>query len=240
LDISAVWTGTVMMIYGGNSGVVQSWGNLYNPATDVWTSTSTVGAVGRARYTLVWTGKKVIVVGGQANYSTVIGDTGLYDPVADTWTTGAAAYPRQWAHSVWTGKEMVVRGGLSPTSNIPEIRGQAYNPQTNQWRDISQVNAPAGAYLAPVVWTGEEMMVWGGGYSGGNDPTNAAGRYNPATDTWAALSLSGAPTFRDGLTSVWTGTEMVVWGGQSSTSYPDDGGRYFPASNTWLPMAPAY
>ncbi len=60
------------------------------------------------------------------------------------------------------------------------------------------------------VWTGTEMIVWGGGFP----QTNTGGRYDPATDTWAATGLSGAPSARLGHTAVWTGTEMIVWGGR--------------------------
>ena len=46
------------------------------------------------------------------------------------------------------------------------------------------------------VWTGSEMIVWGGDYM----PTrylNTGGRYNPSTDTWTATSTTNAPTARD-------------------------------------------
>ena len=50
---------------------------------------------------------------------------------------------------------------------------------------------------------------------------NTGGRYNPSTDSWTATSTINAPTARDYHTAVWTGTEMIVWGGYS------DGGILF-------------
>ncbi len=41
-------------------------------------------------------------------------------------------------------------------------------------------------------------------------PSNA--RYNPATDTWSAISTVNEPSPRDRHVSVWTGTRMVIWG----------------------------
>lgn len=44
--------------------------------------------------------------------------------------------------------------------------------------------------------------------------------YNPATNTWSALPpapLDG----RSGPVSVWTGHQMIVWGGEFRTSYTD-------------------
>ena len=42
---------------------------------------------------------------------------------------------------------------------------------------------------------------------------NSGGRYNPSTDSWTATSTTDAPAARAGHTAVWTGSEMIVWGG---------------------------
>lgn len=48
------------------------------------------------------------------------------------------------------------------------------------------------------------------------------------------LSSTGVPTSRSSHTAVWTGSEMIIWGGQdSSGSRYNSGGRYFPATDTW-------
>ena len=52
------------------------------------------------------------------------------------------------------------------------------------------------------------MIVWGG-----NGLFNTGGRYNPSTDSWTATSTTNAPDARYGHTAVWTGSEMIVWGG---------------------------
>jgi N-acetylneuraminic acid mutarotase len=85
------------------------------------------------------------------------------------------------------------------------------------------------------VWTGEEMIVWGGASQTSGDgtvPFTDGAAYNPATDTWRAIRP--APnTGLFGATAVWTGTEMLVWGGYDDTSYSNRGYRYNPASDTW-------
>ncbi len=65
------------------------------------------------------------------------------------------------------------------------------------------------------------MVVWGGEDSF-NTPLNTGGRYNPGTDIWAATSTTNAPTARQQHTAVWTGSEMIVWGGAALNT----GGRY--------------
>ena len=79
----------------------------------------------------------------------------------------------------------------------------------------STVNAPSARPLHTAVWTGSEMIVWGG-LDGSY--LNTGGRYNPATDNWTATSTTDAPAARDRHTAVWTGSEMIVWGGEAMVS----------------------
>src|SRR5438552_8658321 len=60
------------------------------------------------------------------------------------------------------------------------------------------------------------MIVWGG-YAGGGMSLNTGGRYSPTGDSWLATSLVNAPLARSDHTAVWTGTEMIIWGGGLST-----------------------
>ena len=57
------------------------------------------------------------------------------------------------------------------------------------------------------------MIVWGGN---DGDRLNTGGRYNPSTNSWTATSTTNAPTARAVHTAVWTGNEMIVWGGGRS------------------------
>ena len=73
------------------------------------------------------------------------------------------------------------------------------------------------------------MIVWGGVRTP-TDLFNNGGRYNPDTDSWVATSTTNAPTGRAYHTAVWTGSEMIAWGGLSGQhrrlSLPNSGGRY--------------
>ena len=46
---------------------------------------------------------------------------------------------------------------------------------------------------------------------------NTGGRYYPGIDLWVSTSITNAPPRRVGHTAVWTGSEMIVWGGGSGT-----------------------
>src|SRR5438876_2634167 len=97
---------------------------------------------------------------------------------------------------------------------LPEI-----DPCTDDtWTATSTTNAPDGRLYHTAVWTGSEMIVWGGYVQGGANTTNTGGRYNPGTDSWTATSTINAPEARGYHTAVWTGSEMIVWGGSNSNS----------------------
>jgi hypothetical protein len=55
-------------------------------------------------------------------------------------------------------------------------------------------------------------------------------------DTWGPpTSITGSvPSSRQGHTAIWTGAEMIIWGGWvAGGGATDTGGRYNPATNTW-------
>jgi hypothetical protein len=95
-----------------------------------------------------------------------------------------------------------------------------------------------------VLWTGRELLVWGGesGPDGAVLHSDGAA-YNPATDTWRPLP-AGPLSARTGQAAVWTGSEMIVWGGYDNVSdgaahVVADGAAYNPATNTWRALPPA-
>jgi hypothetical protein len=63
------------------------------------------------------------------------------------------------------------------------------------------------------VWTGAELIVWGG---------TSGRRFNPATNSWADVTATGKPSSRQAQSAVWTGDSMVLYGGVgggSNTGY---------------------
>jgi len=124
------------------------------------------------------------------------------------------------------GKFSITTSGKA-TYTLPEI-----DPCTlDTWTATSTTNAPDARYYHTAVWTGSEMIVWGGG--GNISLFNTGGRYNPSTDTWTATSTTNAPDARFGHTAVWTGSEMIVWGGSNGSGSLNTGGRYNPSTDTW-------
>jgi hypothetical protein len=150
---------------------------------------------------------------------------------SDQLASGAAA-----ANLAATGQSGVASGGLvlSATEN-PALVNAGYvriNAKVNTddfWQERPNSPAPSGRSGHSVVWTGSDMIVWGG-YNGGY--LNDGARYNAAANAWTTLPVNGAPSARTAHTAVWTGTEMIIWGGASSV-FLNDGARYNPVTDTW-------
>jgi N-acetylneuraminic acid mutarotase len=240
---TAVWTGSQMIVWGGDyGGPLLNTGGRYNPTTDTWTATSATGAPdGRVYHTAVWTGSEMIVWGGVDWNIGYFNTGGRYNPNNDSWTASSttnAPSARQLHTAVWTGSQMIVWGGIdnSGYSNT----GGRYNPNTDSWTATSTATAPEGRVSHTAVWTGSQMIVWGGAYNIGFTVynLNTGGKYDPGTDSWAATSTTSAPEGRGSHTAVWTGSEMMVWGGQGDGGYLNSGGRYNPTTNAWTATSP--
>ena len=233
---TGVWTGQDFIVWGGQAlagGMNRTFmntGGRYDPVTDTWKPTSTVGAPSRRRdHSAVWTGSAMVIWGGAADIydSSPFSSGGRYDPITDTWSPTsviAAPEPRAGHSAVWTGKLMIVWGGYGDT-------GGRYDPATDTWTPTARSSAPDERYWQSSIWTGSLFVIWGGAY--GTYGVNTGGRYDPTTDTWASTTLTGAPPGRYLHTAVWTGSEMVVFGGVCAGSCNPEGERYDPVADEW-------
>ena len=130
--------------------------------------------------------------------------------------------------TVWTGSEMIVTGIKLDANgtfiNSTEV-AEAYNPGTDAWRLLPAPPKTENYCRRSAAWTGEEMLVWGCELTA----------YNPTSNQWRRLPDS--PT-RHGIV-VWTGRELVGWGGGCCGDVSDDGSAYDPATSTWRKIASA-
>ena len=123
----------------------------------------------------------------------------------------------------------------SGTTSEPPLSCEPGPPGT--WTPIA--DAPGPRSDVSIVYTGDEVIVWGG-FVDASELGVSALRHDVDADTWAIASVIDEPTARSGHAAVWTGTQMIVWGGSilvdprfSAYEYFDDGGRYDPASDSW-------
>jgi N-acetylneuraminic acid mutarotase len=131
----------------------------------------------------------------------------------------------------------VTMAAVSANYTLPAISSPSVNCTDDMWTQTSITGAPTPRIEHTAVWTGSEMIVWGG--FDGASYLNTGGRYNPSTDSWITTSITSAPAGRYYHTAVWTGSQMIVWGGFSGTSYLNTGGRYDPSTNSWVATSTA-
>lgn len=252
---SAVWTGTSMIVFGGRGRAegcrqlcAMNDGAAYDPATDRWSPIAPAPIAGRNGHSAVWVQNRMVVWGGAVEGGAAVADGASYDPATDTWTPLPAAplEPRVSHRTVATTHRMLVWGGSSETEEGGRYLsdGAIYSPATNSWAPMAPYpeskETPARDTFSSV-WTGTQMLVWGGfGRTDACRPClhDSGAAYDLASDSWTLMTpspLSGRGAHR----AVWTGREMVVWGGFDTTDLKD-GAAYDPASDSWsqLPVSP--
>ena len=253
-DQSAVWTGRQMIVWGGQNTklfeIDYGDGAAYDPARRRWTALPQSPLSPRAYHSAVWTGSQMILWGGGVTGEqeeveptqvvppgTLFGDGAAFDPATNQWSKvpKAPIKARSGQVAVWTGSEMIVWGGAGiGETNLAFNDGAAYDPSAQKWRRIAKAPLSAGfGYGYTGVWTGKQMVIWGG-------PKGEGAAYDPAQDAWTRLRK---PPFKGALIlpqSVWTGHVVLLWGGNSRADDPSTataiGVAYDPATNTWRPL----
>lgn len=254
-QFASVWTGTELVVVGGGRPLfdveddeVRLTGATYDPTTDRWRD---VPAMPRELVGLqgVWDGTEVLVVGEEVAGDETSRRTLAFGLDVETmrWTERAAPpMDRVMAPPVWTGDEVVAVGaGPRPETDEPDgrpaapsSRAAAYDPSTGTWREVPVPEGFDTSTLAePIaVWSGREVLLLGSSlpwFTSADEPPAALQgvAFDPASGTWRALP--DAPlTPRNGAVREWTGTELLVWGGEASNGYTSDpfgdGARYRP------------
>lgn len=156
--------------------------------------------------------------------------------------------PRSGEAAVWTGREVIIWGGATRDATLRSSElsdGAAYDPAESTWRSI--VDAPIRGSSYEAVWTGTEMIAWGGIRAADQQGPPDGAAYDPDADAWRTIAQSPLEA-RDGSAVVWTGNEMIVWGGylvgQDRNTFPyqryaRDGAAYDPATDEWRTLAPS-
>jgi hypothetical protein len=137
--------------------------------------------------------------------------------------------------TVWTGSEMIIWGGGGEPASVAQTPyptfddGAAYEPATDRWSSLPPAPIP-GRALHIGVWTGSEMIIWGGGGDGTDfHPKNDGAAYEPTSREWRTITPSPLPTGPT-YAGAWTGQEMVVVGTGDGDVHA---ASYDPESDSW-------
>jgi N-acetylneuraminic acid mutarotase len=211
-------------------------GAAYDPATDSWRKLTPVSLQDGVAQKAVWTGQEMLVW-LRGSDEQLLG--AAYDPATDSWRTlPPHPYGDSFAYAtVWTGEEMIIAAGIDYSGKNPP-NGAAYNPSSDTWREFrSSPLAPPD--WANAIWAGTEMIVWGGtGACEGCPPWSGGLAYNPSSDTWRKLHDAPIEQRAD-FQAVWSGRELIIWGGQAGPYGKADGTTYEPVTDTWQVTSPS-
>jgi hypothetical protein len=242
----AVVLASVLATLGVLVAVRGSDGDARRPADVTWRLLPPAPIAPDFARTGVWTGRELLVYGrdqqsatderGEAYATGSANVAAAYDPAAGTWrklappTGSPGAIGR--VSAVWSGEELLVWG-----PGARDGGGSAFNPATDRWRRFAP--PPAGGGI--VVWTGREMVGWGGGCCGDASADGAA--YDPAENTWRSIARSPLAASQQPVGS-WTGRELIVLvtgrdpDGKPSPARLARAAAYDPAADTWRRIAP--
>ena len=147
-------------------------------------------------------------------------------------TLATVAWPKIPFDSWWAARRDAQDTRVAATDCalvFPRFTGPGRKPDSQA---APPVRTPDPRRGHSAVWTGTEMIVWGGGNE--SEDFNTGGRYVPATDSWFTTSTgANSPTPRTDFTAVWTGAEMIIWGGYGGSGDLNSGGRYNPSTDSW-------
>lgn len=128
-------------------------------------------------------------------------------------------------------KKLIVWGGVD-SAGVPLNSGATYDAVSNSWTPISNAHTLAARQLHSGMRTGTKMLIWGGCTAIAGTAFSDGAIYDPASDSWTAMTATAAPSARCAHSTVAAGNKMIVWGG-SGGSPQNTGGIYDPENNTW-------
>ena len=163
-----------------------------------------------------------------------------YSPANDRWARMPTAPFAPMGSSVWTGDEAIFlnTGTAYKEAGTPRsVRAVAFDPGSNSWRRLP--SAPLRVKDSDAIWTGSEVIVWGGGGRRSDSAADGAA-FDPATDEWRKIAR--APIELNNVNLTWTGAEMIAFGsrldhGNHASTRVAIGAAYDPASDSWKRIA---
>ncbi len=214
---------------------VQNDGSAYVPASTAG-SRSPAPLVPRSGAESAWTGSRLVITGGyHEGDDDDRTDGAAFDPVSGAWSpiaarpTPGSVRGRQRLRGALDGKVRAVPTSPGWPTTPPPTAGRP-SPPPRSPKARPPANRPSGP--APPAQSGASP----GRTLGRRDapPTGTAAAvyagamYDPAANRWQTF-VAGPLSGRVRHTAVWTGQEMLVWGGSNGDAGLADGAAYRPS-----------
>jgi len=214
---------------------------LYDPATGVWTATSSMGTPRTGHTATLLRDGKVLVAGG-GGLGSAIGYTlpteasaELYDPATGSWTaTGSMNTSRsgQTATLLSDGRVLVAGGSTSiqnadgTTGGWDLLSAEVYDPGRGSWSTAGSMTGTAGGLTTVLLPSGKVLHV--------GVPCDL---FDPASGSWAATGNMQTPRGGEGVTLLPDGKVLVEGGAGGGSVGIASAELYDPAIGTWSATA---
>ncbi|MDP6720767.1 MAG: hypothetical protein QGF59_19035, partial [Pirellulaceae bacterium] len=175
----AVVNGLIHVI-GGRAGGTPGDGpplathEVYDPATDSWSTRAPLPIAVLDNYTTVAVGQNIYVMGGQSAGSGFLGVTQIYNTVTDTWNLGAPMpTPRSNALAGVLNGKIVVAGGVDSTFVNQDVT-EIYDPVTDTWTTGPAKPTAASELAVNMTFVDSKLFAVGEGIFGAAGDTHEA------------------------------------------------------------------
>ena len=237
------WTGDKLVVWGGIDQDGLPIGGIFDPKTKQWDDMVAYDSEAPrkiAGHSVTWVGdNKVVVWGGYEGVSgsdrNVSNSGAIYDIGARSWSTmpdsRSSNVPSKRAghQAIWSGTKLFVfsGGGVSSQRQLTSTGG-LFDLSRGEWttEGAEMVMERVGH---TVTWNGFEALVYGGKSNRLRTYFSEVFRFNPDNKRWAGVSSRFRPESRWYHSAVWTGSSLIIWGGnQGATTDVSTGGIYYP------------
>lgn len=143
-DAAVVWTGTRMLVWGGQLGdQLRNDGAAYDPVRRTWTTLPPAPLTPRVNMASAWVGGSFLIWGGN-DASHAMTDGARYDPATNRWTKlpAAPAGFHGLASIAVDGDRTVLTAVAPGTRGSRTVDAVTYRPASDSWSRLPQLSLP--------------------------------------------------------------------------------------------------
>lgn len=218
------------LYFSANNPVYVSESELYDPASNTWTSVGALN-VGRSSHTatLLPSGKVLVVGGVAATVATATAE--IFDPVSLSWSYASALPTPRFAHTatLLSSGQVLVVGGYS-TNYLSDA--QLYDPTGNNWSPAGSLQTARGFQTATLLPNGDVLVA--GGIDNTNTALSSTELYVATSNSWSQGGNLSTARYSHRAVLLANGQVLALGGDDTyGVAVYAEAEVYDPAGNAW-------